>query len=458
MKGRTGYQMGEIIQKELNEGVKTGKELRRLVIEKLGSDSPKHFDKAYDGALIKLLEGEDIKIVGYDPSKDFRKTKQAFKSDPLVFDSSNRLTRPDIQNLLKEFTTSNKAYQQIRTLFKVKLEELKTFYSSRWAFLEKGTFCENPDGIEYQFSEFNFYYEIIDMIEDLTTEEKEGYLRYHFMEEKDEDVDFYDNVWYRIHNIIDDVGVKMIEREEIQEKKEEIKERQQEKKDMFPEPGNIDDAKEFYTEDEYLDEKDEYFVEDEYSIGDLEEIIEWLSSLLIYLDKYKKYEGLKVWFYPATNFDFNDIWVDLRSNFFNIHPYLDVEMIQSHDYSFSIDKYGYWDKKKALEEARFENRPETIENLDAAFERVIDIISTYPEEEMNILMGILAKGLSDESGSIKVFAEFFKKMSSVYYPQRLNNVLGIVSEHTETVSYDEFKTVKGDLERVKQLDRMKREK
>lgn len=433
MKGRTGYQIGELIKKELNEGVKTGKELRRLIIEKLGSDSPKHFDKAYDGALIKLLEGEDIKIVGYDPSMDFRKTKQAFKSGPLVFDSSNRLTRPDIQNLLKEFTTSNKAYQQIRSLFKVKLEELKTIYSSRWAFLEKGTFYENPDGIEYQFSEFNFYSDIIDMIGDLTTEEKEGYLRYHFMEEKDEDVDFYDNVWYRIHTIIDDVGVNKIEREESQLKKEEklqeMKEKQQEKEDMFHEPENTDDTGEFYTEDEYFDDENEYFVEDEYSIGDLEEIIEWLSSLLIYLEKYKKYGELKVWFYPTTNFYFNDIWEDLESSFFKIHPYLDVKMIQSHNYSFIIDKYGFRDKKTALEKAGFENHPETIENFDAAFERVIDIISTYPEEEKNILMGILAKGLSDESGSLKIFGAFYKKMESVNYKSRLTNVLGIVESN-----------------------------
>jgi hypothetical protein len=34
-----------------------------------------------------------IKITGYDPSQDIRKTKQAFKSDTFIFDSSSRLTR-----------------------------------------------------------------------------------------------------------------------------------------------------------------------------------------------------------------------------------------------------------------------------------------------------------------------------------------------------------------------------
>ena len=249
MMGRKGYQMGDWIEKELENGVKTGKELYKLVIKDLGTNIPKHPQKAYDRILIKFLEEKKIKIVGYDPSMDSRKSKQAFKSDPLVFDSSNRLTRPDIQNLLKEFTVNNKAYQQVRSLFKVKLRELKTFYYSRWVFLEEGTFYENPDGIESQFSEFDFYYKITDMIDDLTTEEKEGYIRYHFMVEKDEDVDFYDNVWYRIHSLIDDVGIEMGEREERQLERErklqemderrEMGEIEREEQGMFHKPGVI---------------------------------------------------------------------------------------------------------------------------------------------------------------------------------------------------------------------------
>jgi hypothetical protein len=53
---------------------------------------------------------------------------------------------------------------------------------------------------------------------------------------------------------------------------------------------------------------------------------------------------------------------------------------------------------------------------------------TYPDEKKIILMGILAKALSDEPGSIQVFAEFFKNINAVNYPERLSNILGIVSK------------------------------
>ena len=126
---------------------------------------------------------------------------------------------------------------------------------------------------------------------------------------------------------------------------------------------------------------------------------------------------------------FNDIWQDIESSSFEIRPYLDVETILNDTYCFSIDKYGIWNEDRALKEGEFENNPETIENFDASFERVIDIISTYPEEEKNILMGILAKGLSDESGSLQIFGTFYKKMESVHYKSRLTSVLGIVESN-----------------------------
>lgn len=163
--GRKGYQIDNLIEKNLIKGVKNGKELKINVLESLGKEVPKHFQKAYDRSLIKLLEKEKIKIVGYEPSVDFRRTKQAFKSDPLVFDSSKRLTRPDILKQLNNLTKNNKAYQNIRSLFKDKMEDLKTFYFYRWNILESGTFSEDSDQLEYMFSNFRFFEDLKELID-----------------------------------------------------------------------------------------------------------------------------------------------------------------------------------------------------------------------------------------------------------------------------------------------------
>ena len=121
--GRTGYLVPEIIEKNLRNGEKTGKELKKLVYNELGLHIPKHFQKTFDQSLINLLEGEKIKIVGYDKSCDNRKVKQAFKSDTIIFDSSKRLTRPDINDTLNKMNTDNDAYQKIRFLFKSRLKD-----------------------------------------------------------------------------------------------------------------------------------------------------------------------------------------------------------------------------------------------------------------------------------------------------------------------------------------------
>ena len=119
--GRKGYLIPEIIEKKLVNGEKSGKELKSLVYNELGYDSPKHFQKSFDHALIKILEEEKIKIVGYDKSCDARKVKQAFKSDTIIFDSSKRLTRPDINDTLNKMNIDNDSYQKIN-LFKYKLK------------------------------------------------------------------------------------------------------------------------------------------------------------------------------------------------------------------------------------------------------------------------------------------------------------------------------------------------
>lgn len=66
--------------------------------------------------------------------------------------------------------------------------------------------------------------------------------------------------------------------------------------------------------------------------------------------------------------------------------------------------------------------------------------------------GFWLKGLSDEPGSIQIFGEFFGKISSIDYPERLNNVLRGISVYTESVSYDEFKKLKEDNQRLKRVE------
>ncbi|EKF86840.1 hypothetical protein [Methanobacterium formicicum] len=397
--GRTGYQIDNLIEKELIKGVKSGKELKNKVLDSLGKEVPKHFQKAYDRSLIKLLEKEKIMIVSYDPSMDSRRTKQAFKSDPLVFDSSKRLTRPDILELLKNLTKSNRAYQNIRSLFKNKLEDLKTFYFYRWSILENGTFSETPDQLEDMFSNFRFFEYIQDMITDLEEKDKEAYIRYYYVESVDEDVESYDTVWSEIQYIIDKV-------EERDERK---------RYDMS-----------YDYDDLQIEKEKRSFEEEDYFKYDLKEIIEHMASILILLDKYKNYPNLKIWFYPFSSFQFDDIWNDVSNSYYKTYSSFDNKILTHSVYTLKIDKYGYWDDKEALKEGGYKNQLNSIKSPDKEFEHVIDIILTYPKEEKAILMGILAKGLSDESGSIQVFGEFYRKMQNVDYQKRLTTVLGLV--------------------------------
>jgi hypothetical protein len=159
-----------------------------------------------------------------------------------------------------------------------------------------------------------------------------------------------------------------------------------------------------------------------------------MSSILILLDKYKKENNVKVWLYPMYPFQFYNIWKDLLYDL-SIERYqnLYIETILDPSYTLKVDKYGYWDKKLALKNGGYENYSEKLKTPNKAFEHTIDIISTYSDEERRILMGILAKGLSDEPESLQVFAELYKKINAVNYPKRLNNVLGIVSNDRKTL-------------------------
>ena len=77
---------------------------------------------------------------------------------------------------------------------------------------------------------------------------------------------------------------------------------------------------------------------------------------------------------------------------------------------FMVDEEGKWRKNDVLYKFGF-YEPYYVDNFDLKFENSVDIISTYSDDERAILYEILAKGLSDEPGSLQVFWEFYKKIS-----------------------------------------------
>jgi len=70
-----------------------------------------------------------------------------------------------------------------------------------------------------------------------------------------------------------------------------------------------------------------------------------------------------------------------------------------------------------------------IDDPDLSFEHTIDIISTYSKENREILLEILAKGLSNEPGSVEVFGEFYYKIEKVNYVNRIKSVFGMFDKY-----------------------------
>lgn len=385
-----------------------------IVTKELNTNTPKYPKKAFDRSLIKLLENEKIKIIGYDPSKDGRTVKQAFKSETLIFDSSERLTRPKIQNLLNKMEDNDEAYQRIRERFKDKMSYLNVFYSNRWSFLNKGTFSVAPTDFEYLFADFGFYDDIIDMISELSEKQKEAYIEDCYGDSEKADLELCDEVYSRIARIIDDVSCKIMEKEE--------REIEIEMKKEDPE-----------FEDSFNMLNDEYLGEEYYTDYDLYELIENMASILILLNKYEEEKYVKVWLYPMYPFQFHNIWTDFKEHLMKKDKNVTIDTLLDSTYALQVDKHGFWDKKEALKFGGYENYSEKLKTPNKAFEHVMDIIFTYSDEERKILIRILAKGLSDEPDSLRVFAEFYKKINAVNYPKRLNKVLGIVSTSQKTV-------------------------
>jgi len=374
MMGRKGYLVPEIIKKILIDGEKSGKELMKLVYNELGFDIPKNFQKTYDQALIKLLEEESIKIVGYDPSCDNRKVKQAFKSDTLIFDSSKRLTRPDINDRLKKMNIDNDAYQKIRFLFKSRLKDFNNIEKSRWEYLNSWVFSISSQEIKEILSIYYDLDNILIKIKDLSFGEERALASWR-------------------------------ERKYERPTKEDIK--------VF----------------EIFDKDFEQL------------LLGYLLKVLSYYDD----KDVKIWFYPATpenfasmfkhlpavpeikNFKLKSIDKNDRKSVFDFtYPLLFKPFIVDEEKLF-IDEEGKWTKNDALYKFGF-YEPYYVDNFDLKFENSVDIISTYSDDERAILYEILAKGLSDEPGSLQVFWEFYKKISKVQYKDRINNILGVFAD------------------------------
>lgn len=369
--GRNGYMIPEIIKKLLLKGQKSGKELKELVSVELGDNIPKDFKKTFNQALIKLLGEEEIKIVGYDSSFDKRKVKQAFISDPIIFDSSNRLTRPDINDLLIKMNTDNEAYQKIRFKFKSKLKDFNNFEKSRWDFLKSWVFSISPKEIKDILSHNHDLAAIEEKIKNLNEEEERALF-----------------LW-REDNL-------------------EIPTKEESKILMLFNKNYVDLM---------------------------------IGSLLKKISYYDE-EKVRIWFYPAIPEEFaNDFSCFPRLpelDNFNLLKRASFLAIDNATYPllfkpFMIDSEGVSTKENALESFGFKKYYD-IYDYDLEFEKSIDIISTYSEEQKAILIEILSKGLSDEPGSQKIFWEFYKKISNISYTNRINIVLGVLEKDTKVNS------------------------
>lgn len=371
--GRKGYEIPKMIENELMNGPKSGNELKKIIIEKLEDKYPRYPNKTFDEGLIKLLEEEKIKIVGYDSKKDYRKSKQNFKSDPLILDSSKRITRPKIKKLLLQMNEDDESYQKIREHFKARLKDFDNIQIERWDYLKTWIFYATPKQIK------NFLKTAYDVDE---------------IENKLKNLDDKEEALFSF--IRKKKGEKVTEAE----------------KTVF-----------------------ELFHS---SYRDLR-----LPALLKTLSKYPDEENVRIWFYPFLPEDFkkiNTLFPNLPdSTEFDPKPQpdtpndkriitLDTALELFISCHYEVDFRGEWDKEQALLYARFGYPPMKTIFPDKQFEKVVDIMSTYPKEDRDILIEVLAKALSDEIGSKSVFWTFFQKVRFIDYDKRLTKVLGVISE------------------------------
>ena len=103
---RTGHGITEIIKKELKNGEKTGGDLRVTILNKKNPKKTevRNIQRAYKRALNKLLETEEIEVIGY---KKTGKVRQAFDEQSILFQLSKIKSPEEINLLLRQLEGSD---------------------------------------------------------------------------------------------------------------------------------------------------------------------------------------------------------------------------------------------------------------------------------------------------------------------------------------------------------------
>lgn len=359
--GRKGFEYDKYIKIALNEAKTplSGGELKEYV-GKHAPGKPLHPQKTFDEALIKMLERGDIKIVGYRPSEDTRNAKQSFKSAPFLFDSSKRLTRPEIQKSVLNMYESEEEYEKVKNIFNKRVKELLNIHQRLWEELKNRTiFMRMDQALEFISAHYGSKkiqegipfpeYNMLAKFDPYTSQTIPRYK-----------LSLIHGFWYEY------VNVKKIE-EEIQSYKD------------------------------------------------------------------KNYSGL--WIYPCTPEEFEDIWISthILLKEYKVNSYQNVKYITD-VFARKPIKFNpgeKWGKTGAIYLEGFEGfngYPFQRHDLHSFFEKSVDMISTYPSQEMEIILKVLAKSLSEEPNSLLIFHEFFISMTKLDYKERLKNVLGIINK------------------------------
>lgn len=412
-----------------------------------------------------LLNFGKIKITGYKPNKNRKPEQTHVDYENLLVKWSEQKDSFNIRKMLTELEKGsgdvNKNIEnEIRTRFKRRLNETEEFEKDRWNRLNALTFYTTPKSIK---KELNFYYSPIQCeIESLNekTIQKLLIMYFNIPEQCYTPIDIFEEV----PPIKIDLKTITKRAKEMQDVIWKIKNDHgpsyDNPLDSFREIGDmsLEEDNVLYSS---LMKKHRGFQRmiEEYGIG-----LYRLGVLISLLPFYEAYrcEGhinvkndTKIWFYPISPQEFQNIWYkvptpqDLRIPPEEAHngkkttfKGFFTEMILTKP--FKMDLSGVLDKTSALCLAGFptptrkygDNSPfqykcfprhRKFPTSDFAFKYIIDIISTYSNDDKEVLWGILAKALSDETGALQVFIEFYNRIENVHYGNRLNSVLGIIS-------------------------------
>jgi hypothetical protein len=325
-----------------------------------------NYDRAFFRAFNKLLDSEIIEVVRYD-SDVKRSPIQEFNFEPIFVKYSERLTRPDIKDLLNKMNDDNTSYEKIRGRFMKKLEESDVFGQVMRDYLFSRVFSASPDEIWEMVSGNENLKDIYDIYDDLNDEEKKKLLYFG-----------KDDYWV-LRN-----------------------------KDLFSKFEKK--GKPLHTGFRC-------------SVGALFSLIAKYNGENVKIWFYplspERFNS-NMELYPTETEKLIEIYSreDLQDDYFNL-------------YFFNIvDKKGEWNKHDAIYKNEYKPFG-TFRSPDTAFEYAIDIIFSYPEDQKRAIMEILAKALSDEPGSLQLFMEFYRSIETVNYRDRLLKIFGVFSRNLD---------------------------